>query len=97
MPGSETFNMHAAGGAEQETPTLTAVTGEFARIRFESRRGDAGVFLKIVANGETTHETIRDPESWASGALMNGDVVSLVCNINQSSDSAIRGILEVGT
>ena len=32
MAGFETFDMDVSGGAQQETPAITAVTGEFAPL-----------------------------------------------------------------
>lgn len=97
MPGSQIFDMNTTGDPQQESPTITAISGEFARVRFEERKGDVGVRLKIVGNGITTYEPIYDSVSWVSGALMGGDVVSLVSDMNGSAFSQVKGVLEIGT
>lgn len=97
MAGMQKFNFVADNVAsEKETTPIALSAGELVVVRLKERTGHAGVWLKIVNNGETTFEEILGMESFPTNGLLTGTQVSVVVRFNSGVDSSASGIIEVG-
>jgi len=93
---AEIFNFKSGSSpVVSETPTIAAISGQFARIRFTKRTANVEVSLVIDANGLESESIVDEPRIWASGALADGDNIKLRVRLNRDETSEVNGVLEV--
>lgn len=98
MAGSEALQSTLTNAAPSgETNVITALAGEFARVRFKSRPSNISVKLHITNDGFGTIEEIIGAEAYATGALRSGDEVKVSATNLQNVDAGVDLILEIGT